>query len=277
MMRIRNNFKITALSKVFFLLTLIFVSSPSHATYYGGHHYKHHSGHYGHINHRPHYNYHRNHHRRYGVHHGVHARLNDTAAYVVLGVLGIALLSHIFSDDNSQYKNTYPQSYPNSTPVNVISPREVVYQKPINHTSYKYNENEGWERLSRGNVETALDIFAVQSQQNLNSGKYKIGFALAAAAKGEKQRAILAMRKAVRIDIAALDSIYIHELESNIRNIVEDYKSSINKSQNKKDIAFMIATLSYLQKDYETARLYINESDQNLSTNLVRSLISKKL
>ncbi len=147
---------------------------------------------------------------------------------------------------------------------------------PGNHLSVDYNENEGWERLAKGNADYALDIFAVQSQQNLNSGKPKVGFAIAAATMGEKERANRAMRKAVRIDANTLNSVDINTIEPTIKQLTENYQPNKNNT-NDTDNSFMMATLPYLKQDYATANTLIAENDQSQSANKLRELLKSKL
>lgn len=267
----------TKLIQILCICCFIFASPLSYATYYGGHHYKHHYRHYSYPYHRPYYNYHHGHHRRYHGHYGVSAHLSGDAAYVVLGVLGAALLAHIFTDNKSQYSETTHKAYATTPSINVVTPASVQYQKQRNKSIYHYRENEGWERLANGNADYALDIFAVQSQQNLNSGVPKVGFAIAVATMGEKDRAIRAMRKAVRIDANALNSIDINTIKLTINKLTEDYQSTINNNPVDTDAAFMAATLSYLQQDYETAKSLIAKNDQSESANKLRGLLKSNI
>jgi len=256
----------------------VFASSPSSATYYGGHHYQHHYDYYGYPYHRPYYNYHHGHDRGYRAHYGVHAHLGGDAAYVVLGVLGAALLAHILTKDTSSSRNTSPEVYSYYPPVKVVRPAAVVYKKPVNKkTIYHYSKNEGWDWLAKGNADYALDIFAIQSQQNLNAGEPKVGFAIAAATIGEKDRAIHAMRKAVRIDANALNNIDINTIKPTVKKLTEDFQSGTNNKPEDADVAFMMASLFYLQQDYETANTLIAENDQSQSANNLRELLKSNI
>lgn len=272
-----KHLKLVGLAQLLCLGSLVFASSPSYATYYGGAYYNHHYGHYAYPYHRAYYNYHYGHHQRYHAHYGVHAHLNETAAYVVLGVLGAVLLTHLFTNDEQQYQNAYPKTYANVPPIKVIMPASVHYQTPVIKTVYHYNKYEGWEQLANDKADYALDIFAVQSQQDLDSGEPKIGFSLAAATIGDKQRAIRAMRKAIRIDANALNRINIHTLQPAIKKLSEYYQSTMYDDSVDADTAFMLATLSYLQQDYEASKSIIAINDQSQSANNLRELLKNKL
>ncbi len=286
----QKHLKIGRLIQLLCICCFVFASPPVYATYYGGQHYKHYYGHYSYPYRRPYYNNHHGHYsypyrrpyynRHYGHygHYGVSAHVSGDAAYVVLGILGAALLTHIFTNNKSAYKDTNPKTYSTTPPVKVVTRAPVKYRTPDKKTiyHYNYNENEGWVRLAKGNADYALDIFAVQSQQNLNSGKPKVGFAIAAATMGEKERANRAMRKAVRIDANALNSVDINTIEPTIKQLTESYQSNKNNTIDT-DTSFMMATLSYLKQDYATANTLIAENDQSQSANNLRELLKSKL
>ena len=255
--------------KLFSVSILLFVTSPNYAMAYGSHGY-----HFGY----SHYGYSYNAHHGHYSHHG-HI---GTAGYVFLGILGVAVLSQILNNDNYRYRHyrrpysynqpTYRQSRPYNPPTR--SGRVSTNNKSRAKTIYDYSDNEGWDWLAKGNADYALDIFAIQSQQNLNSGIPKVGFAIAAAANNEMDRATRAMRKAIRIDADALDKININNIKPIIDTLTENYKLLSNK--NNTNNAFMVAVLSYLNQDYSTANNLIAENDKSQSANNLRKLIVKK-
>lgn len=259
--------------KLFSVSILLFVTSPNYAMAYGGHGY-----HFGYGHGYGHYGYSYNAHHGHYSHHG-HI---GTAGYVFLGILGVAVLSQILNNDNYRYRHyrrpysynqpTYRQSRPYNPPTR--SGRVSTNNKSRAKTIYDYSDNEGWDWLAKGNADYALDIFAIQSQQNLNSGIPKVGFAIAAAANNEMDRATRAMRKAIRIDADALDKININNIKPTIETLTENYMLISNK--NNTNNAFMVAVLSYLNQDYSTANNLIAENDKSQSANNLRKLIVKK-
>jgi len=96
-----------------------------------------------------------------------------------------------------------------------------------------------------------------------------------AATNGEMDRATRAMRKAIRVDAAALDKININNIKPTIEVLSENYKLILNNNKNNTDNAFMIAALSYLQQDYITAHNMIAEDDHSQSANNLRELINR--
>ncbi len=265
--------------QIFFFSFLIFAASPNHAVAYGGHGY-----HYGYGLSYGYHGYRHYGHHGYGYSAYYYSSHGDigTAGYVFLGILGVAVLSQILDNNNDRYRytrksHTYeqptynkPRSYTLQTQPQRISIREK--SKPV----YIYSNNEGWDWLAKGNASYALDIFAIQSQQNMNSGIPKVGFAIAAASNGEMDRATRAMRKAIRLDATALDKININNIRSRIETLSEDYKLMLNNNENNPDNSFMVAALSYLQQDYITANSIISENDHSKSANKLRELLAKK-
>ncbi len=244
---LKRRFKPVCIAALLFL-----TSPPSYA--YGGYHYGYHHGYYGgHVS----YGYHGH---------------DDTAGYVVLGILGALLLGHIFSqDDDYRYprRTSEPVVYtPPPAPV-VVPARQRVPQ-------YNYAADEGWNKLISGDAGHALDIFAVQSQQNLESGIPRIGFALAAAAIGERERAVRAMRKAVTTDPEALNLVQNdEELMTTIDFLNDVYKEELTVNPANSDNTFMVAALSYIREDYSTANNLLSDNDQSFSAIKLKELLAR--
>ena len=90
-------FWVSRLFKTLLACFLIFSSAPLHAGYYSGHHYGHHS------------------------HYGVHGHVSSEAGYVILGLLGVVILSNIISNNNYQHK-PYRRTYSYNPPSNYKPP-----------------------------------------------------------------------------------------------------------------------------------------------------------
>ncbi len=268
----QKQIKIIRLTQILCVCFFVFSSSTSYATFYGGYHYR--PYHYG----NPYYDgHHYRHNRGHYSHYGTHAYISGDVALLFLGVLGAALLAHTLTNDYVPQKHIYPKAYSYKQPKRKIQAKPVYYRKTVKPINYNYRENEGWEQLANGNTSYALDIFAVQSQQNLDAGEPKLGFAIAAAKLGEKNRAVRAMRKAVRIDANALNNIEVDEIKPEIQKIAKNYQSTANNTSYNSDTAFMMATLSYLQQEFTTASSQIDENDNSQSANNLRELLKRKL
>lgn len=271
----RNYLRLPYLIKTLLICSFVFFSTPSYAGYYGGHHYRHGYGHYPHYRHHYGYGHHYRYHRGYRSHYGVHGHFSGNAAYVVLGILGAAVLTHIItknSYDNKQYRRTHSYNQTRTYIPPAKTKQTIGYKKTTKKPVYNYKRNEGWGWLAKGNANYALDIFAIQSQQNLNSGIPKIGFSIAAAINGETERAARTMRRAIRIDAVSLDNIDVTPISKTIESLSKNYNLlNINKT----DKSFMLATLSYLKKDYDKANELMRNTDQSQSAKNLRRLLEK--
>lgn len=268
-----NSQKILQIRRILQILSislLSFAACPNYAFAYGGHGYYYGYGHghnYGHHGYR-HYGHH-----DYGAHYNYHGHIGS-AGYVFLGILSFAILSQILDNNNDRDRRyrrvpsyNQPPTQPRPVSINDYSKAKSVYE---------YSNNEGWDWLAKGNTNYALDIFAIQSQQNLNSAIPKIGFAIAAATNGEMNRATRAMRKAIRVDADALDKINIINIKPTIETLTENYQSISSNNKNNTDNAFMVSVFSYLQQDYSAANNFIAGNDQSQSANNLRKLIMEK-
>ncbi|MDX1519130.1 MAG: hypothetical protein R3318_03335, partial [Gammaproteobacteria bacterium] len=195
----------------------------------------------------------------------------------ILGLLGVAVLSHIL--DNDRYYRSRPVARSEPLPEYRRSTHRPAPYLRMNKTAGAdrtpiYGSHEGWQALDNNEPGKAMQIFAVQSQQNLHSGVPKVGFALAAASKGELERGIWSMRKAVARDPGALDQVVIDaDLHQLINDLSAKYQSEPATGTPGSYRSFMIAALSYLQRDIPTARTHIASADNSRSSHNLRSLI----
>ena len=247
---------------LFLLLPLLLLPAQARAGYYGGHAYF--------------YDWHYPRHYQ----HDYHVGIGGDAALVVLGVLGatalVAMLGNSYERDR-YYSRAYrlPRSKPAYRPFRSPghAPTAVKVQKrPV----YDYPDNAGWDRLTMGRSEYAMDIFAIQSQQQPDNGLPRLGFALAAAKKGETARAARAMRRAVRLDAEALDRLPVNrKLKTTLADLSADNPPDIPDAD--PDRAFLRATLFYLQEDYTSARQQLARNDTSDSARALRRLIQNQL
>ena len=75
----------------------------------------------------------------------------------------------------------------------------------------------GWAHLRAGRLAAALQVFTHAAPLHPNDAVIKVGYALAAAARGDRSRGVWAMRRALRTDPDALH--YIH-LDKQLRPFV---------------------------------------------------------
>jgi hypothetical protein len=220
----------------------------------------------------------------HGHHHGFHARYGHhggfgTAGAVVLGLLGIAVLAHVLDDDHYDRRSRVARSkplpaYPRLDTAPQPYPR--VDQHPASPPGYE--SSEGWSSLIKGDADKAMTIFAVLSQQDLNSGVPKVGFALATAANNELERAIWSMHRALKQDPEALNLIPLDsEMENLIGDLKQTYHNRAKKMTGPSHEAFMTAALAYLQQDYATAQSRILEASPTAGTENLQHLIAARL
>lgn len=169
---------------------------------YGGHHgYGHHGyrGHYGHR--RSHYGHHR---YRYGGHHGYrHSR------YRYYG--------HGYSRSGTAHRRySSPYAYHRSAPRVIVSPRTTVttesrYPKAQSastdtvETRRPITVADGWQLLNDGHYTQAFNAFAAAATADPESGEPKLGYALAAALRGDDSRAAYAIRRVLKFEPDVLD------------------------------------------------------------------------
>ena len=244
----------------------LFAANPGHAGYYGRHHYGHGHGHYG-----AHFSYHS---------HG-HA---SALGYALLGLTGVVLLAHLFNRSDDYYHRRYDNPYGYQPSVVKAPARQIVYPVQQNVVAKKriiprYGSNDGWESLYRGDTEQAVNIFAVQSQQQLDSGIPKIGFALAVSINGDLDRGTRSMRRALRVDTDAIRKIQINNnLDTRLARLANEYQTRMHENF---DNSFMVAAISYLQQNYMHANdaiiTAIASGDMDQSTLMLQELIDYNL
>lgn len=161
---------------------------------------------------------------------------------------------------------------------NGAGPREI-YQRD----GFK---NLAWQALKQGELDTALNYFAIEADSQPNSGVPLSGYALTTASLGNLEFAIKIMRKAFRTNPEAFkinpNSLRLLQLDNKslslINNLIERYSS---KSSADVDRAFMLSVLYYLKHDYEAAKkslIFAQESENpRLSTMNLQRLINQQL
>jgi len=258
--------RIKALAKTILIASLLINSVAAEAR--GGHGYGHRGG--------------------YGVHYSHHGH-GDAAGYLILGLIGGALLTSILHQSHYDHERDYRyQELPRRQPYGKTryqQPGQEMYLPQQREVLPRYDEYEGWDWLERGYADKAMDIFAAQSQRNLAAGTPRIGFALAAASKGELDRGNLAMRKALRVEPDSLRYINItRELQPTLNSIFREYQSLVAGQRDRHsgaDDAFMFASIAYLKGEYQLADQVLSDTiangDYSESSRNLKQLLEKEL
>ena len=136
----------------------------------------------------------------------------------------------------------------------------------------------GWMYLCQGNANEALDAFADQATSQPLRGGPKVGYALAAAARGDLGRGIWAMRRACLIDPGALDNVRVDDnLRPTVDALVRRYTALGHQSRAERDASFMLASLHYLNGHMGKSQLALDRAiesgDQTESLKQLQGLI----
>ena len=137
----------------------------------------------------------------------------------------------------------------------------------------------GWVLLANGHYAQAGDIFSRDVRYRPSDGVARVGLSLSAAAGGDLERGVWAMRRAVQVDPEALVYVTLEaSLQDRVDALVKRYQRQLERSPSDTDAAFMLASLSYLLGDDLTARRSIDEAvrygDESQSTESLKRLIA---
>jgi len=140
----------------------------------------------------------------------------------------------------------FPNSYRNYSYYQQLTPRYYG-----NNVNYSVN---AWESLAQGDPRRALSQFSLETQSYPKAGLPKIGYSLSAAASGDLKQGVVAMRRAFKIDPDALRHYQLDpRLQPLVNDLIASYQYSPSHRGRRKNEAFMVAALSYLNHDYATA------------------------
>lgn len=121
-----------------------------------------------------------------------------------------------------------------------------------------------WDLLGEGRQAAALSRFADAAQRQPGAALPKLGYALAASANGNHERAVWAMRRAFAVDPQALH--YAQLSDSNralIDTLAQRYSDADDPAINTRDSAFMAAALHYIRRDNAAAALHLQLAREN--------------
>lgn len=243
-------------------------------------------GHYGHYGYGHHgYGHHGRSHHGHGRHrHGHHGHGHRGHGYYGYGYLGYGLLDYA---TRPRYYSGYPRAYAprRYSAYDPYAPRSgtVTYigdSSPAVTSVVSTGETgDGWTLLAEGRTTAALQAFGRAAEGHPKEGRPKVGYALAAAASGDLDRGVWAMRRAFRIDPHATHYIDLSEpLRGTASGLIGRYRGELGGSRSgDADAWFMTAALRYLIHDRDEAREALDhaveQGDNSPSTANLRSLI----
>lgn len=252
---------------------------------YGYRHGYRHYGRYGH--HRGPYYVYRHNSYRYPVYSGRHYRshghgplytLLSVPAHLAYGILKTpAVIVDSLTRPHSSENYT---SDGNSIPQHIRKDQATTQSTQINQPVKKNSRasGSGWDALAEGRYSDALQLFRILAETNPDRGIPKAGYAIAAAADGDLDRGIWAMKRALQYDAESLNYLRMDmELGATLTNLISHYQIRMNNDQDS-DTGLMLASLYFLSGDLGTARQTLELSRQyGQSDNLTRldNLISQ--
>lgn len=117
---------------------------------------------------------------------------------------------------------------------------------------------DGWDMLASGDVHEARRVFMRAADDAAADGLPQVGFALASAKLERWTEALLAMRRAMRIDADALnkvpdDPIVVEAVQASL----EHFNKALKQMPNDADALFMVAAMQFLTGEDASAFLTI--------------------
>lgn len=129
-------------------------------------------------------------------------------------------------------------------------------------SSAQATTGSAWEMLGAGRQAEALSRFAEEAQQQPAAPLPKLGYALAASAGGDHERAAWAMRRAFAIEPKALHYAQLSDENRELVNtLAQQYADT--PPTNARDSAFMAAALNYLRRDGKGATEQLERAREN--------------
>lgn len=164
-------------------------------------------------------------------------------------------------------------SLPNNSYNSQPAPPTGGYAATAPYSANRPVGTSGWSLLAEGRYPSAAAAFGQQAQLSPQAGEPKVGYALAAAAAGDLETGLWAMRRACRLDPQSMETI---ALDANTQPVVEGLVSRYEVAQTN-GAPFMQASLHALLRQWEPAQHAINVAvtggDRQASTvNLKRML-----
>ena len=299
--------KLSIVTAAWIIVWALVYSLPVQARGYGGHYYGGHygygySGHHGYRHGRygygyryygryghhrgPYYVYRHNSYRYpvyYGRHHRSHGHgplytLLSVPAHLAYGILKTpaVIVDSLTRPHSSENHNSGGNSSAQNIGIDTATTQSTHINQPAKDNSRV--SDSGWDALAEGRYRDALQSFRILAEANPEKGTPKAGYALAAAADGDLDRGIWAMKRALQYDADSLSYLRMDmKLESTLAELIGHYQVRMNKGQNI-DTGLMLVSLYFLSGDLSTARQTLELTRQyGQSDNLTRldNLISQ--
>ncbi len=180
-------------------------------------------------------------------------------------------LSSVSARGQSEKSNAYP-SRPSIS--RTFTPDFLVGEGSFDEILAEIYEASGWTPLADGRTDDAYLRFSKLSKRRPARGVPRVGLALASAVLGDRDRAVILMREALRVDGSALDHVPVDDrLRERLAALARRYPTT----EFSEDTHFMRAALDYLRGKNEAAHTSIERAlargDDDESTAVLRRII----
>lgn len=163
-------------------------------------------------------------------------------------------------------------------------PRESSVQTPGESSVSAAALAPQWEALASGDYATAMRLFSDFAGEQSASTADRVGFALAAAGLGQRERAAWAMRRVLVADSQGFGFIPAsEELRNSIKRLAADMTRDADvlaDGPDRRMLMFLTATLNYLALDMESGLEHLDQAkvdgaDHHEGARRLRELLSE--
>ena len=194
--------------------------------------------------------------------------------------------SFAFSNFPSQRFHTgfasfQPTRFVAAKPTVIVSPCGSTYSvaKPVNPYVVSrpaftptIASSQGWELLANSKAGDASVAFADNISSNVKPGESRVGFAMSAAAMGNLDLGVKAMKRAFALNSGEIGSLMFEDkLLPMVEELTRKYETRMETGSSKNDDAYMLAALYQMQGDPEMASMafdYVSNETSPTSSNL---------
>lgn len=161
----------------------------------------------------------------------------------------------------------------------VVAPKHDGHGHGYGHGGHGLGAANGWDLLGYGKPYAALNVFAGKAQANPHRGGPKIGISISKAMLGDTYGAVVAMRRAIHVDCAALDRVPVDgKLAYELRAVARDLE---HIGRHKYNAMFLAASyrvmLGHNVQALHNIRRAQHLGDPNRTTSTLERMILHKL
>ena len=191
---------------------------------------------------------------------------------------------------HSGFGNFQPTKFVAAKPKVIVSPCGSTYTLASPVSPYIASRpvftptiasSSGWGLLADSKISDASNAFASNINSNFKPGESRVGFALAAAASGNLDLGVEAMKRAFALNSTEVGSLMFDDkLLPMVEDLTREYETRMETVSSKNDDAFMLAAMYQMQGDPEMASMamdYIKYANSETGTANLASLIKTEM